>query len=362
MAKRGIKGTHAIMLALAVLAVGFGAFYLGQGNALSIAGTSHNAGTVNVNGVAYKFQSQNINQVAPASSCQANVALQYEGVVQYPDYTKSPVSYSPVSGQTISGYPQSVQGSTVATLSATSTSSAVAVTGVQPCTPYLLVSGDNSGYFVNYTYANLQQTNDVPVYINVQKYTAPTLTVSNSSITTPTTTTRIHSVTASSTQVAYVFIKAGQYTASQQNLLVSLSFNSLAIQSLSFGNYALANPLGGAPSMSFISSNTSNPSYTSLGVQNTQNNYVLPSSAGLANFNYATGSGQSITATGIPVTIKTSSAYATNELIGVQVTPGTSFFDTSTGMMDSPVYRNPLTSANLFTPVQTDDAIALTPQ
>lgn len=288
----------------------------------------------------------NVNSAGVCPSIAQNFLVS----VAYPDYTKSPVQLTLVASQTINSYAQAPTVSTTVTSTATSSSSAAAVlTNLNCNTPYLLTSGDNSGYFLNSTVVNIGTSVNFPVTLVAPKYSAVTITGANSVQTTPQANAIIiGSTTASKTVTAYLVVQAGQYTASQGQMALSFSYNSAAIQSVTISG--LAPTSAPVPSMTFLTTNAYDAQLIgAVGSQNTQVNYLLPS---LNNYQYSTGSGSSIGSYEIPVVIQTTSSYAVNELINVQVTPGTSFFNTATGTVQNGVFKNPQTNANLFSPVQ----------
>jgi hypothetical protein len=275
--------------------------------------------------------------------------------VSYTDFTKQPVQQTLVGSQTINAYTQSPKPATtpsVASVTSSSTS-ATALTGVNCNTNYLLVSGDNSGYFVNGTYANIGTQINLATPIILSKYTAPTIQTANATISKPSSQAVIHSVTASKTVIAYLSIEAGQYTASQGAMALSFSYNSSAIQSISISGVGQTS--APVPSMTFQTSNTEDTGLIGVGAQNTQVNYAV---ASVSNFQYATGTGSQTGTYEIPVVITTTSSFATNEIISAQITPQTNYFSPVNGTLVS-VYKNPSTGADIFTPVKDAGAIVL---
>ncbi len=292
----------------------------------------------------------------PVSSVCPAATQNFATSVVYPDFTKSPLQLTLVASQTVNSYSQTPTASTTVTSSVTSSSSnSVPLSGINCNFNYLLTAGDNSGYFLNSTVANIGTSLNFPVQLVVPKYSAVTLTVANAVQQVPAANVFITAVQASKTVTAYLVIAGGQYTASQGPMALSFSYNSVAIQSISVGGL----PLSGVsvPPMTFQTSNTmATQEIGAIGTQNTQGTVLV---SPIANFQYATGSGSSVGAYEIPITIITTSAYAANDLISFQVTPGTSFFNTATGTVQSGVFRNPQTLANLFTPVALNTAIIL---
>ena len=163
------------------------------------------------------------------------------------------------------------------------------------------------------------------------------------------------SVKSSQTITAYMLLQAGQYTASQGSMAVSFAYNSADIQSISIG---VPQSSASVPAMSFVTTNSAqNPGFLFWGIQNTQVTFLVPS---VYNFLYSTGTGTSVSAAEIPVVITTGSSYGTNnEVVSIQVTPGTTFFNTTNGNLVSGQYKNPQTNANLFAPVVAANAIIL---
>jgi len=270
--------------------------------------------------------------------------------VAYPDFTKSPIQLTLVASQTINAYAQTPAVSTTVTATASSSSSAgTALTSLNCGGSYLLTAGDNSGYFLNYTTQNIGTSINLPVTIVAPKYSAVTITASNSVNTAPSASAQqLYSQSASKTLTGYLTVQAGQYTASAGPMALSFSYNSASIQSVSVSG--LSPTTAAVPAMVFENANTVNSAFWIAGVENSQVTYLLPS---LANYQYSNGnaapsSGQ----VQIPVQIvTTSSAGVANELIGVQIVAGTNFYNSATGQVQSGVYKNPLTNANIFSPV-----------
>jgi len=285
--------------------------------------------------------------------------------VAYPDYTKSPIQLTLISGQTINAYSQTPSASTTVTaVQYSSSGSANALSGLNCGGSYLLTAGDNSNYFLNSTVANIGTSINLPVTIVAPKYSAPTITVANSTTLTPQSWwVTFHSTTVSQTKVGYLVIQAGQYTASEGPMAVSFAYNSQAIQSINFAG--LSQSPAAVPAMSFLSSNAyfgAGATYGDANVvfnkgsQNAQVTFLLPSTN---NYQYASPSGPSVGSYEIPIQIVTSSSYAANEPISVQITPGTNFFNTATGQVAVDVFKNPQTNANLFTPTTAAGAFVL---
>lgn len=297
-----------------------------------------------------------VNQVSGSTSgvCPTQ-AQNFQVSVAYNDYKKSPVQQTLAGLEVINTYAQAPRiALTPSVASATSSStSATSVTGLNCKTNYLLTAGDNSAYFLNGTYANIGTNVNLPVTILLNKYSAPTLKTANSTITAPTSQAVIHSTTASKTVIAYLVVQAGQYTASQGPMALSFSYNSADIQSISISGVGPTQ--ASVPSMSFQTSNTADTNLASVGAQNTQINFQVPS---VSDFQYSTGQGASVGQYEIPVVITTSASFATNEIISAQLTPMTNYFSPLNGTL-VPVYKNPQTNANIFAPVQDSGAIVL---
>lgn len=326
-------GTAGVVLIVVVI---FGGLYLLGVNTHSV-GTQLGATTTVSSGIC-PTQTQN-----------------FQVSVGYMNFADVPAAYTLVSGQTINTYSQSpTQSSTPSTASATSSSSApVAVSGLNCNGTYLVTAGDNVNYFLNGTTANIGTNVNLPVKVVANKYSAPTITVQNATSSAASSTARFHDVTAGRTFQALLTIQAGQYSSSEGMMAVTLTYNSLAVKPSISG----ATPVSVAvPAPTFVTSNAANTQYSQIGSQNAQVTYLVPE---VDNYAYASMSGASSSPTSISVTVQSLSAYATNEVIGVQITPATDFFNTVNGQLMTGQYVNPLTQANIFSPVVTSDAIQL---
>ena len=281
----------------------------------------------------------------------------------YPDFTQSPNAagaypLTVLSGQSISIYPVAGSGfSSIAVDSVTSGTSGVASAGLNCGATYLIGGGDQSTVFYNVTSVTGTQLSEAsqPVTLVTPKYSAPTITASNTVQSTPGAQAVIHSVTASKTVIAYLVVQAGQYSASEGQMALSFAYNSMAIQSISIAG--LGQSSVAVPSMSFATTNSFDTGLTSVGSQNTQITFLLPS---IQDYQYSTGTGSSVGAYMIPVQITTSSAFGTNELISTQLTPGTDYFNKATGTVNTDVFKNPSSGANLFAPVTAQSVVLQT--
>lgn len=295
------------------------------------------------------------------------VAQQFLGQTYYPDYSKahtvsstgaeSGVQLTAVASQTMSALAQYPQPASVATSSASSGSTYVAITNLQPCITYLVYSGDNSGYMDNGTWANPGQSNNVQVPIIITKYSAPIIQESNTSASPISTPAIVHSITLNTakTYTFYLVLEAGQYTSCEYGCALSFAVNNLAISSIVPGGLAQASL--NVPSMTFITSNTNNPSYTNMGNENAQWNYQLPP---LYDSLYWAGGGSlSVGQVFVPVQVTTTSTIGTNEIIGAAITPSTAFFNQSSRQLQYPVFKNPQTGATLFSMTTTANALIL---
>jgi len=306
---------------------------------------------------------------ANLASCTGNYAPQFTTSAGYPDYTKAPNANGAypitlVASQTLLVYPQTSPGAStysVTPVNSVSSSSSVGIgqVGVTCGSTYLLYSGDNSGYFVNSSTQTLTSSAQT-VTLVIPKYSAPTILTTNTaqgvpaaqSTTVPQT---FLNVVAGQTLIGYITIQAGQYTASQGPMALTIGYNSQAIGSINIAG--LSPSSAPVPAMTFVTSNGYAPSVivANYGAQNKQTTYLIPS---VSNYQYATGTGSSIGSYEIPIQITASSIYGANELVKIQTVPGTSVFNTATGTMNTGVFINPQTGANIFTPT-TSNAFVL---
>jgi len=296
------------------------------------------------------------NLVAPAGVTQTLLYF-----VKYPDYSLAkPLQYTTVSGQTVTCYDQATTPiSTSGNLNSVSLSVSNTLANVAPGHTYLCFTGDNSGYFKNYTYVNEGLGNNYAFTIFPPKYSAPALSYSNSTSTgnVKSVNSIIHGATAASakTYTFYLQLQAGQYTSCQQTCLVSLTANQNAFSSITLNGQNPVNPVSGVSSQnlgnpSFITTN--GPDVTLIGTvgsQTKQYNFVLPA---VSNSNYSTGTSQSYIQTLIPLQVTTTSTFNQNEIISAQVTPSTCIFNSSSGTPNCNVYVSQ-TGGTLFTPVNT---------
>ena len=293
-------------------------------------------------------------------SCPAPTTLAGTISVAYPDFTQTPIKLTLVASQTVNYYAQSPTPATTPSLaSATSSSSApVAISSTAPqCgVDYMAISGDGSTYFHNATNIVLSaQNNGQGFTIVLPRYSAPTLTFANFSGTAGLATTRIHSAVASTPYTAYLYLKAGVYTDSEGQGLISLAYNGLDLNIKDVGGESAASPQGGAPTISFVTTNAVyGVQYLAWGVQNKQTNYYVPSAS---NGQYTTTTGTSVGSAFIPIDLNTQTSFAVNELIAVQFSAADSYFNTTSGSFKPGFYVNPVTGANLFTPVVTYNGV-----
>jgi len=295
-----------------------------------------------------------------------NVAQTFSITTGYFNYSKpvygGAVALAPLGSQTINRYNQYPTVSGLVSGTATSSSTqATSLSLVAPGVDQLVTACDNSGqqtYFMNYTYANPGSAS-LAFTLPCEKYSAPTLIPSNIASGGSTTAVQAvqHSITIGASQqyTLYLAIKAGLSNACEFQCLVSFTFNNLAIQSISLNGQGPVNPTSQVPSLSFVTSNTNNPTFIYLGAQNKQLNYLI-SGTGLENNFYSTGvGGNGFAAAGsttwLPVVVQTTAAIATNELIGVAITPSTELFNTTSG------YINDYGAAGLFTPINSGQNI-----
>lgn len=336
---KNVKGVEGKWVALIVIVAIVGVVWMSShGTTLSVSGVTSPSSS-----------STNLNSCGSTSTLPTFLLSD-----AYPDYTQSPNAagaypLTVLSGQSISVYPVAGSGfSSIAQSSVTSGSAGVASAGLNCGGTYLIAGGDQSTVFFNTTGASGTQLTmaSQPETLVTPKYSAPTITASSSVQSTPTAQAVISSVSASKTVIGYLVIQAGQYTASEGSMALSFAYNSSAIQSISIAG--LGQSSASVPSMSFATTNAFDTSLDSVGSQNTQVTFLLPS---ISDYQYSSGTGSSIGAYMIPVQITTSSAYGGNELISTQITPGTDYFNKATGVVQTDVFKNPSTGGDLFTPV-----------
>ena len=302
---------------------------------------------------------------------QSQQAQNYQVLVETPDPTKAisggKYQYTLVGSQTIYKCSQYPTIQTVGCGTATSSSTTYTdVGGISPGVTDLLYSGDNSGHFLNSTYANAGTQANLAVPIDSQAYSAPTLYFANTSnpASNKGTIADVHSVVPGQTAPVdfYVAIKAGTYLTSQQDLLAVVTFNGVAWQGFTLdGVQPIASVNSGYPeaSFSYLTSNTDNPSFAELGTQQSTDLFLLPS-AGLINGAYEHTNGASqgqyyMNLQGTPTT-----AFAVNEIVGFGIVAGTQYFNATSGKVNNcggqGCFWNPQTKSNFFKPVYTQNA------
>ncbi len=293
----------------------------------------------------------NVNQ----NGCPPGQSQAFLVSVKYPNYATTPLTESLAGSQSVNVYSQYPTPSTTPTNTVTSSSSGATAAGGLNCGyNYLITAGDQSTYFMNYTYANIGNNVNLPVTVVSPKISALSLKFSNFTGSVPTAETLIDGVGASQTVIGYVYVQAGQFTGSEGPIALTFAYNSLDIQSIQISGLS---PSGApVPAMTYVTSNTNNPTYSAVGHQNSQITYLIPS---VSNYEYSTVQGPSTGAIAIPVQITTGTAFSVNEIIGVQATPATDFFAANNGSVLTGVYKNPGTNANLVPPVVTSNAIVL---
>lgn len=319
------------------------------------AGTNGFKTSFNISGTPTTGGSTQINTGLPCTS----VTQTPQVSVKYPNPTLSPSGQlSLVASQAINAYTQ--PGSTTPAATATSSSSApVALSGLNCGSTYLITAGSStSGYFLNGTTFTLQQGATNPqVTVIAPQYTAPTLTFSNGSVaSTPASQAFFHNVVASQTLSAVVYVQAGQYNDSEGPAALTITYNSLAVTPSISGLSPTGQPV---PAPTFITSNAGITKYATVGSQNSQLTWLIPASS---NFYYNSGtSGLSQTqgGAGITVTLKTTSGYVANTIVGVQYTAGTNFFSTYSGTLLADQFVNPQTQGNLYAPTAATSAIGI---
>ena len=306
----------------------------------------------------------------PSQSCTVYTSQALQFGATFLNQSSNPVKPNAVVGQTVSIY---TIGGLKPVQTGTTTVGSVSISGLNSCTNYLAFVGDNSKFFPNATIFNMGTSTNPTLNVVLQPYGAPTIQAQASSTSAFASETSVVTVApGASTSNPGITVQASSSGYDGLGYGIGVyTYNSLAFnQPLLTGTVPTVGGLtpsqmlaGYAPS--YVTSNTNDPEWASIGSQNAYVGYFLPAGTNGQYSSISGAAGNQGQGT-LNAQISARGSYGTeNEVIGFTWIPVTLFYNTQVNPSTGQAYGvqtlaiNPFTNSPIITATTTSNAIRL---
>ncbi len=362
-AKKGndMKNTHVFALVALVIII--------LGSLLTYVVVFKPTGTTQINNYQNKINNAS-GSLSGTTNCSTTATQSVQVHLQFINQTATPAQPNALPGETVNLYQTNPYGQSVFQ-SGTSTTSSVAITGVNCNTRYLVGAGDTgtaAKFFTNFTNVTVGVSSNPSITLTLLNYSVPTVQVQNASTSAFASITQYHKAQAGvPIGNIGITVKSGKGSDSQGPGVLMLIYSTSSLSTPTIPGAQLANQ-GLLPTPTFVNSNTVAGSYFQL--IDSQNAYVGYYLSACSNGAYSTPSGcvSGQAAGTITPSFSPKSTYANNAIVSIEWIPATGYYNLANSYLGAPgpkygvFYAPTSTNQALITNTIGVNAIQIEPQ